>query len=727
VARLDETFETMRETITHQEDELRGANASLEQRVAERTRTLQLLVEATQQFSRVEPRLEQILPQLVETARHLAGARYAALGVFDETGERLAQFVTAGMDEATKEAIGDLPSGRGLLGHLAHGEGVLRLKDLTQHPASVGFPPNHPPMRSFLGAPIQVDGRLYGRLYLTDKQGADEFTAQDEQVIAGLAAQTGVAIENAQFVKEIRASREQNRATMASLPVSVVRLGKGLTIRFANRAFYDLVHRRTEDSVGRPIDEVLPVVGIDEFLVTAQAVGKAPLERRVREAECVMAGGEPRVLCLTASGISRADDDDDDDDDIVLVIEDLTERRQAEEALRQSEEQLRQSQKLEAVGQLAGGIAHDFNNLLTAIMSSGELMFAQLSDADALRLHLEEIKIAVHRGSSLTHQLLAFSRRQVLQPTVLELSALVTEMARMLHRLIGDDIELALASGTEQTCVKADRGQLEQVVLNLALNARDAMPGGGRLTIETRGVSLEAPHCLPTLSPGRYACLIVRDTGCGMDATTRARIFEPFFTTKEVGKGTGLGLAMVHGIAEQSGGAITVESAPGLGTTFTVYLPAVTESPLPEAPGVSRAVPHTGSETVLLVEDDDLVRGPLAKALHLAGYAVLVAAGPAEALRLAGERGGVIHLLVTDVVMPQMNGRDLAHRVTGLHPRIKVLYMSGYPNDVLGHPDSVRHRSGRVSDTVDPTIAFLQKPFTLDELARKIREVLDSP
>ena len=393
------------------------------------------------------------------------------------------------------------------------------------------------------------------------------------------------------------------------------------------------------------------------------------------------------------------------------VLYDSYRRRQRETDL---QDQLRQSQKLEAIGRLAGGIAHDFNNLLTAIMGSGEIMLAQLSDADALRLHLDEIKTAVHRGSSLTHQLLAFSRQQVLQPTVLELSALVTEMAKMLHRLIGEDIELLLVSGTEQVCVKTDRGQLEQVVLNLALNARDAMSGGGRLTIETRGVSLEAPHCPPTLSAGRYARLLVRDTGCGMDETTRAHIFEPFFTTKALGKGTGLGLATVHGIVKQSGGTVTVESAPGLGTTFTVYLPAVTEAPHLEAPGGSLAVSQRGAETVLLVEDDDLVRGPIAKALSLAGYAVLVATGPAEALRMAGERGVLIHLLVTDVVMPRMNGWDLAQRVMVLHPRIKVLYMSGYPDDILGRAGSV-----------DPPLAFLPKPFTLDDLARKVRDVLD--
>jgi PAS domain S-box-containing protein len=658
-----------------------------------------------------EAALRRFVQLVVEQAVRLTGAQYGALGVFDASGERLTQFVQTGIDEATAQAIGSLPAGRGLLGLLTREEKPLRLKDLTRHPASVGFPPHHPMMRSFLGASIRTHGRLFGRIYLTEKQGGEEFTALDELIVETLASHAGVAIEDGQVLMQIKEAEAQYRLLLESTGEGIWGLDRDGRCTFINAAGAALLGYEAHEVVGRMMHDLVQHHYPDGRPYPSEAspiydAFRSGQGHRVDTEVLWRQDGSSFPAEYASFPIRR----DDVVVGAVVTFTDITQRKHLEE-------RLRQSQKLEAVGRLAGGIAHDFNNLLTAIMGSGEIMLSQLSDADAIRLHIEEIKTAVRRGSALTGQLLAFSRRQALQPTVMEVSVLVTEMARMLHRLIGEDIELALVSGTEQACVKADRGQLEQVVLNLAVNARDAMPGGGRLTIETGVASLEAPHCPPTLSPGRYARLIVRDTGCGMDATTRGHIFEPFFTTKEMGKGTGLGLATVYGIVEQSGGAITVESAPGLGTTVTVYLPAVTEAPLPEAPGGSRAVPPTGSETVLLVEDDDLVRGPIAKGLRLAGYAVLVAADPAEALQVAEERGKPIHLLVTDVVMPQMNGRDLARRVTALHPRIKVLYMSGYAADIL--------HSSRESDTDDPTRAFLQKPFTLDELARTVRDVLD--
>jgi diguanylate cyclase (GGDEF)-like protein len=345
VAQLEKTFEGMVKEIASKENELQDANARLEQRVVERTQALQSLVEAARQLT-ADVHLEQLLQDTVEAARRLTGATYAALGVFDETETRLAQFFTSGVDEATRQAIGDLPTGRGLLGHTAKEAGVLRLRDLTQHPAFSGFPPHHPTMRSFLGVAIRAHGRLFGRLYVTEKQGADEFTESDADVIAGLAAHAGAAIETAQLFGEVQAAEERYRVTLASLPVAVVRVGKDRTIRFANRTFYELLHRRPEDTVGLPISAVLPVEELEELLRAFRGSG-APVEQ---EAECLMPAcaaadrpsglpaeaaqaGDRRVLRLTVSGIRRADDDDDDDDDIICVIEDYTERKAQAAAL----------------------------------------------------------------------------------------------------------------------------------------------------------------------------------------------------------------------------------------------------------------------------------------------------------------------------------------------------------------------------------------------------------
>jgi signal transduction histidine kinase len=524
----------------------------------------------------------------------------------------------------------------------------------------------------------------------------------------------------AERTEALQLLEEQYRVTMASLPVSVVRLGKDRTIRLANRTFYELLQRRPKETIGQPLSAVLPAKGIDEFLVTAHAVGKAPLERRVWETECVMAGGEPRVLRLTVSGIRRADDDDDDDDDddIVLVIENFTERRQAEEALRQSEEQLRQSQKIEAVGQLAGGIAHDFNNMLTVINGYSQLLLSRLGSDAPHRAEIEEINTAGSRAEALTRQLLAFSRKQMLAPSVLTLNAVVTNLEQMLQRLIGEDIELRAVLQPQLGRVLADPGQIEQVIMNLALNARDAMPQGGILTIETMNVEMDESYAQrsQTVSAGPHVMMAVSDTGCGMDEATQARIFEPFFTTKEQGKGTGLGLATVYGIVKQSGGSVWVYSEPGHGTTFKIYLPRVEGTDEAVAPTKARDERVEGSETILVVEDDEGVRKLTVKVLRATGYTVLEAANGNEAIALCERHQGTIHLLATDVVMPGMGGRVLAERLIAVVPGMKVLYLSGYTDDTI-----VRH------GVLNASVEFLQKPFTPLALARKVREVLDSP
>jgi len=388
--------------------------------------------------------------------------------------------------------------------------------------------------------------------------------------------------------------------------------------------------------------------------------------------------------------------------------------------VRRMEEQLRQSQKMEAVGRLAGGVAHDFNNLLTAISGYSDLLLHRLPEYSTLRRDVEEIRKAGDRAAALTHQLLAFSRRQVLQPKVLDLNAVVTNMEQMLRRLVGENIALSTDLSPSLSRVKVDPGQIEQVIVNLALNARDAMPDGGRLTIATADAELSPAYAVahPEVRPGPHVLLSMADTGHGMDDETQAHLFEPFFTTKDRGKGTGLGLATVYGIVQQSGGHIRVNSGADRGSTFLIYLPRVEvaedgeQCPVP--PPLLR--PSPGSETVLLAEDEEGVRRYAREILAGNGYKVLEAGNGREALLLSEAHRGEIHLLLTDVEMPKMSGRELTERIRPQRPDLRILYMSGYTDDAI-------LRDGVLGDGAP----FLQKPFTSEVLARKVREVLDSP
>jgi two-component system, cell cycle sensor histidine kinase and response regulator CckA len=399
-----------------------------------------------------------------------------------------------------------------------------------------------------------------------------------------------------------------------------------------------------------------------------------------------------------------------------LVIP-ITERKRAEEEMVAVQEQFRQSQKMEAIGQLAGGIAHDFNNLLTVIKGYSQMTSMELKEGDPLKERIEQIKRAADRAADLIRQLLVFSRRQTLELKVIDLNTALRNLEKMLRRVIGEDIELVIHLPEDLGGVKTDPGQIEQVIMNLAVNAKDAMPSGGKLTIETANVELDEEYARNhvAVKTGGYVMLAVSDTGMGMTPEVRDRVFEPFFTTKEEGKGTGLGLSTVYGIVKQSGGNIWVYSELGKGTTFKIYFPRVDE-PLDE---ISEKVTVRkgllrGSETILVVEDEEEVRKLVVWGLEGQGYRVLDAPQGLDAFLIGKENQGPIHLLVTDVVMPKMSGRDLAERLASIRPGIKVLYMSGYTERAIAH-----------KGILDKGINFIQKPFTVDELARKVREVLD--
>ncbi|MCG6533249.1 MAG: PocR ligand-binding domain-containing protein [Syntrophales bacterium LBB04] len=400
----------------------------------------------------------------------------------------------------------------------------------------------------------------------------------------------------------------------------------------------------------------------------------------------------------------------------VVFLRDITDRKREEEVKTQLEAQLRQAQKMESVGRLAGGVAHDFNNMLGVILGNVEMAMEQVDPAQPLHADLEEIRKAAGRSAELTRQLLAFARKQTVTPKVLDLNETVAGMLKMLRRLIGEDIHLNWQPGAGLWPVRMDPSQIDQILANLCVNSRDAISGVGKITIETGNSALDEDYCAAYAGfvPGEYVWLTVSDNGCGMDKETMSHLFEPFFTTKAMGKGTGLGLATVYGIVKQNSGFINVNSEPGLGTTFKIYLPrhdGKTEQLRTKGP---REAAGRGQETILLAEDEPAILEMTTKMLEYQGYTVLAASTPGEAIRLTREHADEIHLLMTDVVMPEMNGRDLARNLLAICPHLKCLFMSGYTADVIAH-----------HGVLDEGVYFIQKPFSIKELAAKVREALD--
>ena len=581
------------------------------------------------------------------------------------------------------------------------------------------------PSLDWLGVPLRVKDRTIGVVVAQTYEEGVRYGQSELDILTFVSAQTAMAIERRRTESALRQSGERYRTFIAQSSEGVSRLEfkPPVSVTLSEDEQVDAMYASA--TVAECNDAMARMYGFTE----ARDLAGARLADLHDQAD---PANREQMRSFIRAGYRLADSETRERDrenrprvflnNVVGFVENGhlvrvwgTQRDVSEQ--RRLEEQFRQSQKMEAVGQLAGGIAHDFNNLLTAILGNTQLLLRDLPAGDVMRGDVEEIRKASERAAALTRQLLAYSRRQMLQPEILDLNVVVGEMDRMLRRLIGEHIALVTVPAPELGRVRADPSQIEQVLVNLVVNARDAMPDGGRLTIETAAVELDEGYAQDHLgaAPGAYAMLAVTDTGTGMDANVRAHLFEPFFTTKEVGKGTGLGLATVYGIVKQSGGHISVYTELGRGSSFKVYLPRVHPPPRAAAPAAPRPAATHGSETVLVVEDDPAVLSLSCRALEAEGYTILCASDGTDALRIVERHGGEIHLLLTDVVMPGMSGRELAEQMAARRAGIRILYMSGYPGDAAVHQGALVRGS-----------AFLQKPFSPDGLTRKVRETLDA-
>ena len=594
-----------------------------------------------------------------------------------------------------------------LSGWVAHSRELLSKPDeiIDVEPA---FAPPLREITSGISIPMLTGGRLTGILNFTSAHPLRPIALGQVKALNILASAAASGLESASLLEQLRAAEQRYRRLAENAPDIVFRyeLHPRRFFAYVNPVVTAITGYSPEEHYSDP-DLAFKIVHLEDRLLLETihrgdcASGSATTLRWVHKNGAVIWIEQRSVLVHDSAGRLVA---------IEGIARDITERKHLEE-------QLRQSQKMEAIGRLAGGVAHDFNNLLTAILCYSDLLLGHLNPTDSLRADVEEIKKAGERATSLTKQLLAFSRKQVLQPRVLELNTAVAEMHKMLQRLIGEDIELITSLDPALGRVKADPGQIEQILLNLAVNARDAMPEGGKLTIETANVDLDQTYARSHVAvrPGPYVMLAITDTGFGMSPEVQARIFEPFFTTKEQGKGTGLGLSTVYGIVNQSGGNIWVYTEPGRGTSFKVYLPRVEEELTRVETGVAIPEKTQGSETILLVEDEETIRSLMRSILQEQGYTVLEAGHGPQALRISQTHSGPIHLMLTDVIMPQTSVREFAQKMWKLRPHLKILFASGYSDDAIVHHGVLEEGTN-----------FIQKPFTIVGLTRKVREVLDT-
>jgi PAS domain S-box-containing protein len=619
---------------------------------------------------------------------------------------------------AFREAVSSIPLGTGVCGRAALEKEPVAVADVLEDPLTRDWREAAlaQAIRSCWSVPIlAADGSVLGTYAGYHGEARQPSTA--DLALADVAVHlAGVAIERERNVEALRQSTVLLEQVLDNLPVGVWVLDAQSRIALLNpasRAIWGSGHRVGMGGLGRYKGwraDTGQAIAAEEW-AAARAVSQGAITLgEVVQIEAF--DGAHKTILNSAVPIRGLGGEILG---AIVLEQDVSEQRASEEALRRSEEQLRHAQKMEAVGQLAGGVAHDFNNLLTGILSYCDLLLEEVRQGDPIRADIEQIRHAGQRAAGLTRQLLAFSRRQVLQPKVLSLNTTVADLDAMLRRLLGADVSLEAELDPALWYVLADPGQVEQVLVNLAVNARDAMPGGGRLTITTANhqLSVGAAGRSNGVRPGDYVSLSVRDTGAGMDLSTQARIFEPFFTTKDSGKGTGLGLSTVYGIVEQSGGHIAVESAPGQGATFTIYLPRH-EGPYAAAGQPDRRSLPGGQETLLLVEDESAVRSSARRLLERHGYTVLEARHGADALRIVEEGVTPIDLVLTDLVMPEMGGVEMVERLRARQPALKVLFMSGYTEKAI-----------TTEGVMPPRTGFVEKPFSVEQLMRRLREILD--
>ncbi|MGH9774655.1 MAG: response regulator [Candidatus Acidiferrales bacterium] len=664
--------------------------------------------------------LKGLLEKAGGAARNIIGADYSGIGILAGDGPQLRSFSLFGVSHEIAAKLANAIFEGPIFSEMVHERKPKLAFNAFGEPARLDLSVDHPPIHSFVGAPLETGNQVYGWIYAANKVGALEFTEQDGRILMALAAKVSLAYENAlrlhtiaehasrleAEIEERKRAENRFRMLVETAPTGIVIADDSGRINEVNAQALRMFGYERDELAGQQIEMLLP-----------------ERNRHAHEGSRVGFVGNPhaRPMGLGMELFARRKDGTEFPVEISLgplatregflvsaTIVDITARKKMEH-------QLRLSQRMEAIGQLAGGVAHDFNNLLGVILGGTEIVLDALPPGHPSVKTIEMIRKAGSSAADLTRQLLAFSRQQMLQPRVLDLREIVERTRALLGRLLGENIELSLSIEPSLGRIKADPGQIEQVLINLAVNARDAMPKGGRLKIQAQNVELDESYKddhQPVI-PGPYVMFVVEDTGSGMDRETQARIFDQFFTTKELGKGTGLGLATVYGIVKQSGGYIWVYSEVGQGTAFKIYLPRVdqaVELPEPEEP---QTAAFKGSETILLAEDSESLREMAREYLESVGYTVIEAVSGKDALQRSKEFDGPIHLLLTDVVMPEMSGPELAQQMASLRPGIKIIFTSGYTDDAIA-------RQG----IVDPGVAFIPKPYRPKALARKIREIL---
>jgi len=651
----------------------------------------------------------EVARQVASSVVRVFGAQRSALYRLEPDADRLVCIAAAGVGDPTRWHGQTFRMGEGTVGRAAAEERSVWTPDVLTDPkitmpVEVADRIRADGFRSVLAVPLKTGDRIIGVLTLGDVAGRT-YTEDELALLAAFVGQGAVALENSALYREIRDARDFLQSITENSPDAIITTDGRGRVTYFSRGAEAMFGYSAEEMIGTLVADLYPG-GREEARSVKRRLDEEGL---LRNYESGFLAKDGRRVEISAS-ISVLRDASGAAVGTLGLLKDIAERRQLEE-------QLRQSQKMDAIGRLAGGIAHDFNNLLTVIAGRAQMILARLRPEEPIHRDATLVRTTADRAAALTQQLLAFSRKQVLQPQVLDLNAVMTAMEPMLSRLIGEDIELAVVPAAGLDRVKADPGQIEQVIVNLVVNSRDAMPQGGRLTIETANVELDEAYARRHVSvpAGHYVMLAVSDSGSGMDEQTRSRVFEPFFTTKEPGKGTGLGLATVYGIVKQSGGDIRLYSEVGTGTTFKIYLPRVAEmASLPDPAAAVSATAPRGDETVLLVEDEPEVRDLAREILEGSGYTVLQACDALEAVFMAERHAGPIHLLLTDVIMPRQSGRALVERLRPLRPEMQVLYMSGYTNEAI-----VRH------GVLDPDTLFIQKPFSPAALGHKVRAAID--